>query len=133
MAARAAGEQVCAAYARFRSTLASGRRTLRAVRHPIGFVCRSVLCDGSDGVCVHVFGAPEAKPDGFVPQVCCHGYDLTSTGLRGEPTHRVFEVHSDPSGVDELRPTTAAPPPPWSWGGPCPAGWTSPRAPQSVR
>jgi hypothetical protein len=23
----------------------------------------------------------------------------------GKPTHRVFEVHSDPSGVDELRPT----------------------------
>jgi hypothetical protein len=23
-----------------------------------------------------------------------------------EPTHRVFEVHSDPAGVDELRPTS---------------------------
>ncbi|MER6734798.1 hypothetical protein [Streptomyces puniciscabiei] len=99
--------------------IASGRRALRAVRHPLGFVCLPILRAGHDGVCVHVFGPPEAQPDRSVPQVHCHSWDLTSTVLygrldnrrvhvddhSGEPTHRVFEVLSDPSGVDELRPT----------------------------
>jgi hypothetical protein len=117
--------------------IVSGRRALRAVHHPLGFVCLPILRDGDDGVCVHVFGAPGATPTGTetetgtgtgtgpdlpapdVSQVHCHSWDLTSTVLYGrlgnrrvdvddttrEPTHRVFEVRSDPSGVDELRPT----------------------------
>lgn len=99
--------------------IASGRRALRAVRHPLGFVCFPVLRDGDDGVCVHVFRTPEAEPDRTAPQVHCHSWDLTSTVLYGRlgnrhmdveddtgaPTHRVFEVFSDPSGIDELRPT----------------------------
>ncbi|MEU6772073.1 hypothetical protein [Streptomyces sp. NPDC046759] len=100
--------------------IVSGRRALRAVRHPLGFVCLPVLRDGGDGVCVHVFGTAEAEPDGTVPQVHCHSWDLTSTVLYGrlgnrrvhidddpgdDATHRVFEVLSDPSGVDEIRPT----------------------------
>ncbi|GHE07581.1 hypothetical protein [Streptomyces alanosinicus] len=99
--------------------IVSGRAALRAIRHPLGFVCLPVLRDGDDGVCVHVFGTPDAEPDHSVPQVHCHSWDLTSTVLYGrldnrrvdvhddpgEPTHRVFEVLSDPSGVDELRPT----------------------------
>ncbi|MEU0335365.1 hypothetical protein [Streptomyces sp. NPDC006193] len=99
--------------------IASGRRALRAVRHPLGFVCLPLLRDGHDGVCVHLFGTPDAVPDRSAPQVHCHSWDLTSTVLYGRlgnrrvdvhhdpgaPTHRVFEVHSDPSGVDELRPT----------------------------
>ncbi|WP_330337538.1 hypothetical protein [Streptomyces sp. NBC_00557] len=99
--------------------IVSGRRTLHAVRHPLGFVCLPVLRDGPDGVCVHVFGTPESEPDASAPQVHCHSWDLTSTVLYGrldnrrvhvddhaaDPTHRVFEVLSDPTGVDELRPT----------------------------
>ncbi|MEU2716530.1 hypothetical protein [Streptomyces sp. NPDC007205] len=99
--------------------IASGRRALRAVRHPLGFVCFPVLRDGGDGVCVHVFRTPEAEPDRTAPQVHCHSWDLTSTVLYGRlgnrrmhieedagaATHRIFEVLSDPSGVDELRPT----------------------------
>ncbi|CAL9542831.1 hypothetical protein SUDANB58_04286 [Streptomyces sp. enrichment culture] len=105
--------------------VASGRRDLRAVRHPLGFVCLPILRDGPRGVCVHVFGgvgpagSPEARPGPAAPQVHSHSWDLTSTVLYGRldnrrmrvheetlsPTHRVFEVHSDPSGVDELRPT----------------------------
>ncbi|MEV5429468.1 hypothetical protein [Streptomyces sp. NPDC052701] len=110
----------------------SGRRALRAVRHPLGFVCLPLLRDGARGVCVHVFGGlgeaggpadagppgtPDPSPD--ASQVHAHSWELTSTVLYGrldnrrmrvheerdEPTHRVFEVHSDPSGVDELRPT----------------------------
>ncbi|MFD5266023.1 hypothetical protein [Streptomyces sp. NPDC058335] len=95
----------------------SGRRALRAVRHPLGFVCLPVLRDGPRGVCVHVFGPTDPGLTGH--QVHSHSWDLTSTVLYGRlgnrrvgvheepetPTHRVFEVHSDPSGVDELRPT----------------------------
>lgn len=108
--------------------VATGSRALRAVRHPLGFVCLPLLRDGPRGVCVHVFGP--AEPDGppaaaprepgpEVPRIHSHSWDLTSTVLYGRlgnrrvgvheaedrPTHRVFEVHSDPSGVDELRPT----------------------------
>ncbi|MER6410289.1 hypothetical protein [Streptomyces humidus] len=95
----------------------SGGRALRAVRHPLGFVCLPVLRDGAQGVCVHVFGPADPILTGH--QVHSHSWELTSTVLYGElnnrrmevteeaarPTHRVFEVHSAPSGVDELRPT----------------------------
>ncbi|CQR61480.1 hypothetical protein [Streptomyces leeuwenhoekii] len=101
----------------------SGHSPLRAVRHPLGFICLPVLRDGPYGVCVHVFGsegpAGTPQPGPAVPDVHSHSWDLTSTVLYGrlgnrrmrvreraeEPTHRVFEVHSDPSGVDEVRPT----------------------------
>lgn len=97
--------------------IAAGRRALRAVRHPLGFVCLPVLRDGPRGVCVHVFGP--ADPVLTDHQVHSHSWELTSTVLYGRlgnrrmgvreeterPTHRVFEVHSEPSGVDELRPT----------------------------
>ena len=101
--------------------IVSGRRALRAVRHPLGFACLPILRDGDDGVCVHVFGAFGDGPAEEVPQVHCHSWDLTSTVLygrlgnrlmdvvdddtTGDPTHRVFEVLSDPSGVDSVRPT----------------------------
>ncbi|MEU1179712.1 hypothetical protein ABZ464_19020 [Streptomyces sp. NPDC005820] len=99
----------------------TGRRVLRAVRHPLGFVCLPVLRDGTDGVrvhvCVHVFGPTD--PILSDHQVHSHSGDLISTVLYGrldnrrmgvaeeaaEPTHRVFEVLGRPTGVDELRPT----------------------------
>ncbi|GAA3779174.1 hypothetical protein ACFS5L_21845 [Streptomyces phyllanthi] len=101
----------------------SGTRALRAVRHPLGFICLPILRDGPRGVCVHVFGPAERtgrqEDSPADHQVHAHSWDLTSTVLYGRlgnrhmgvheetetPTHRVFEVHSDPSGVDELRPT----------------------------
>jgi hypothetical protein len=103
--------------------VASGRLALRAVHHPLGFICLPILRDGPRGVCVHVFGgagpAGRTGPREAANQVHSHSWDLTSTVLYGrlgnrhigvheeteKPTHRVFEVHSDPSGVDELRPT----------------------------
>lgn len=103
--------------------ITSGRLALRAVHHPLGFFCLPILRDGSHGACVHVFGGPgrSTGPAGLVTSPFhCHSWDLVSTVLYGrvgnlrlrveeepkEPTHRVFEVHSDPSGVDEIRPTT---------------------------
>ncbi|CAL9408793.1 hypothetical protein SUDANB6_01609 [Streptomyces sp. enrichment culture] len=125
---RAARRQAAAEVVRHAASeleqVASGRRDLRAVRHPLGFVCLPILRDGPRGVCVHVFGdagtaGAEDRPGPAVPQVHSHSWDLISTVLYGRlgnrrmrvheedlrPTHRVFEVHSDPSGVDELRPT----------------------------
>ncbi|MEU5532315.1 hypothetical protein [Streptomyces sp. NPDC020362] len=122
--ARAARRQATAELMRHAASeldrIVSGRHALRAVRHPLGFACLPILRDGDDGVCVHVFGAFEAEPTDPVPQVHCHSWDLTSTvlygrlgnrlmdvgdGTTGDATHRVFEVLSDPSGVDRIRPT----------------------------
>ncbi|MFI9271453.1 hypothetical protein ACIGXM_12160 [Kitasatospora sp. NPDC052896] len=100
--------------------IASGARRLNAVRHPLGFLCLPILRDGPLGVCVHVFeptGPDPGDPDLTV--VHCHSWQLTSSVLYGEignlrvrvsdepdrPTHRVFEVISGSSGVDELHPT----------------------------
>lgn len=105
--------------------IASGRRELYAVRHPLGFLCLPVERDGDRGVCLHVFGtgnpgatgpdpAPTASP------VHSHSWELTSCVLYGSvgnlrmrvrehpevATHRVFEVRSDPAGVDDIRPTS---------------------------
>ncbi|MFF3502945.1 hypothetical protein [Streptomyces sp. NPDC003247] len=112
----AAGEVMRQAAAELEEVV-TGRRALRAVCHPLGFVCLPVLRDGADGVCVHVFGPADPGPTDH--QVHSHSWNLTSTVLYGRlgnrrirvhdetahPTHRVFEVRSDPSGVDELRPT----------------------------
>jgi hypothetical protein len=99
--------------------ITSGRHSLRAVRHPLGFICFPVLREGTRGVCVHVFEGT-AKLDELTSfQIHSHSWELTSTVLYGQvgnrrvrvhdepgrPTHRVFEVHSAPSGVDEMRPT----------------------------
>ncbi|WP_198035371.1 hypothetical protein [Streptacidiphilus rugosus] len=105
--------------------LACGRRELRAVRHPLGFVCLPVLREGGDGVCVHLHGGPEAAETAAAglttSTIHAHSWDLASCVLFGEignvpvrvhdvgrdrATHRVFEVHSSASGVDELRPTS---------------------------
>ncbi|MFE2972989.1 hypothetical protein ACFXKC_57770 [Streptomyces sp. NPDC059340] len=102
--------------------IATGRRKLCAVQHPLGFLCFPVQREGDSGVCVHVFGSP----DGTAPTplttspVHSHSWDLISCVLYGRvinlpvrvldehkhPTHRVYEVASRPSGVDEIRPTT---------------------------
>ncbi|MEU7277769.1 hypothetical protein AB0A69_03065 [Streptomyces sp. NPDC045431] len=99
--------------------IATGRRRLRAVRHPLGFLCLPLLRSGPDGVCVHLFGEPHGDDDP-VPPLHAHSWELYSHVLYGEvgnvrvrirddtdaPTHRVFEVRSHPDGVDEIRPTT---------------------------
>ncbi|WP_314174395.1 hypothetical protein [Streptomyces winkii] len=102
--------------------IAAGERRLRAVRHPLGFLCLPVVRDGERGVCVHLFdGDTPAGPANA--GVHAHSWELLSYVLYGHvsnvpvrvadtlpapapgPTHRVFEVHSAPDGTDELRPT----------------------------
>ncbi|MFC4034431.1 hypothetical protein ACFO3J_23555 [Streptomyces polygonati] len=97
--------------------IADGRRELPAIRHPLGFLCLPLVRDGLKGVCVHLFdGGSGPGPE---PLVHAHSWALTSLVLHGRvtnlsvrvrdrpaaPTHRVFEVHSEPDGADEVRPT----------------------------
>jgi hypothetical protein len=98
--------------------IARGARELRAIRHPLGFLCFPVHRDDGHGVCVHVFDGGAATELTTSP-VHSHSWELTSCVLYGEvvnrrmvvreerrePTHRLYEVDSDPAGVDELRPT----------------------------
>ncbi|MFD3515136.1 hypothetical protein [Streptomyces sp. NPDC058657] len=101
------------------SRIASGRRELPAVRHPLGFLCLPLLRDGDRGICVHLFeGGLDPEPD--AAPVHAHSWDLSSHVLYGQvvnvrvrttdggarPTHRVFEIRSDPDGIDEIRPTS---------------------------
>ncbi|MCC3779733.1 hypothetical protein [Streptomyces sp. UNOB3_S3] len=130
----AAAGELFAAAATVLEEIASGRRALRAVRHPLGFLCLPVRREGDRGVCVHVFGdvpaGPPARPT--TSAVHAHSWDLISCVLYGQvgnlrvrvrdepdrPTHRLFEVHStasvtappdgtgDAPAVDEIRPTS---------------------------
>jgi len=97
--------------------IASGRRELTAVRHPLGFLCLPVQRRGEHGVCVHIW-MPELLPEVRTSQMHSHSWDLTSYVLHGtlhdqhirvidtpdSATHRVFEVRSH-GDVDELRAT----------------------------
>jgi hypothetical protein len=101
--------------------VASGRRPMRGVRHPLGFFCLPALREDGYGVCVHLFEGGEPSPvDAPATSLMhSHSWELTSCVLYGRignvrltvhdqperPTHRIFEVHSAPSGVDEIRPT----------------------------
>ncbi len=96
----------------------AGPDPVRAVRHPLGFVCIPVVRDGPDGVCVHWWHRSSASRLSTEP-VHAHSWDLLSFVLYGTlrndvvdvvddgvaPTHRVFEVHSRADGRDEIRRT----------------------------
>ncbi|MET7459952.1 hypothetical protein [Nonomuraea sp. NPDC005501] len=91
---------------------------VRAVRHPLGFVCLPVERSGGDGVCVHLWSGALAHAESTTSQIHCHSWDLFSHVLYGQirnvhvdvadagpdATHRVFEVVSDPGG-DHISPT----------------------------
>jgi len=91
---------------------------LRAVRHPLGFVCLPLARDGGDGVCIHLWSDSLAPARTTTSQIHCHSWDLVSHVLYGQvrnvhavvtdagpdATHRVFEVVSGPGG-DRISPT----------------------------
>jgi hypothetical protein len=95
--------------------IVEGRRPVRAVRHPLGFICLPVERTGEDGVCVHLWQTELAAAASTTSQVHSHSWDLDSYVLFGEvrneivevvdepvkPTHRVFEVRSR-GDVDEI-------------------------------
>ncbi|MEV0201598.1 hypothetical protein [Nonomuraea sp. NPDC050691] len=91
---------------------------VRAVRHPLGFVCLPLEREGGDGVCVHLWSGALAHAESTTSQIHCHSWDLFSHVLYGQirnvhvnvtdagpdATHRVFEVVSDARG-DRISPT----------------------------
>jgi hypothetical protein len=98
--------------------IAEGRRQLRAVRHPLGFLCLPVIRAGDDGVCVHVWLADRPPVEATTSPMHSHSWDLLSYVLYGEihnetltveddpdrPTHRIYEVRSH-DDVDEIHAT----------------------------
>ncbi|WP_433509826.1 hypothetical protein ACQP2T_38620 [Nonomuraea sp. CA-143628] len=91
---------------------------IRAVRHPLGFVCLPLERDGGEGVCLHLWSARFAHAESTTSGIHCHSWDLLSHVLYGQvrnvhavvtdavrdPTHRVFEVVSGADG-DRITPT----------------------------
>jgi hypothetical protein len=98
--------------------IADGRRELRAVRHPLGFICLPVIRTGEDGVCVHAWPGDRASLPPTTSGIHSHSWDLLSHVLHGRvhnqiievtdtvtnPAYRVYEVHSH-GDVDEIRAT----------------------------
>jgi hypothetical protein len=94
--------------------VAAGRRDVRAVRHPLGFLCLPLERIGDTGICLHLWSADYAALP-TTSGVHCHSWDLLSFVLSGElgniparvavgRTHRVFEIISV-GDVDEVRAT----------------------------
>ncbi len=91
---------------------------VRAVRHPLGFVCLPLERDGAEGVCIHLWSDSFAPARVTTSQIHCHSWDLVSHVLYGQvrnvhavvtdaeldATHRVFEVVSGADG-DRISPT----------------------------
>ncbi|WP_219464341.1 hypothetical protein [Nonomuraea rhizosphaerae] len=91
---------------------------LRAVRHPLGFVCLPLERDGGDGVCLHLWSGAFGPAASTTSGIHCHSWDLVSHVLYGQmrnvhvlvtdagrdATHRVFEVVSS-AGGDRITPT----------------------------
>jgi hypothetical protein len=96
--------------------VSAGASGLRAVLHPLGFLCFPVERHELCGVCVHVWSPRLPRARSTTSAIHAHSWDLVSFVLsgelenvlvdvvEGESTHREFEVHS--SGQrDELRAT----------------------------
>lgn len=98
------------------AAVADGTRPLRAVHHPLGFLCLPVLRDADEGICVHVWTGP--APDRLATSnVHCHSWHLLSFVLDGTVHNqivdlvdtadgplRVFVVNSA-GGTDDIVPT----------------------------
>lgn len=100
--------------------VASGARELRAIRHPLGFLCLPAQRLPGHGACVHLW-TPAVRPQLTTTGMHAHSWDLTSYVLygtlrnlrirvaeaSGAATHQVFEVRSR-GDVDELHATGRA-------------------------
>jgi hypothetical protein len=98
--------------------LAQGRGDIRAVRHPLGFVCLPLERTGDRGVCVHVWSDRLTSANPTTSWTHAHSWDLISFVLYGTlrnelvnvtdtldgATHRVFEVGTR-AEYDEIRRT----------------------------
>jgi hypothetical protein len=99
--------------------IARGHGGIRAVRHPLGFICLPLERTGVQGVCVHVWSDRLTSAEPTTSATHAHSWDLTSfvlygmlgnelvgvTDVQDRATHRVFEV-STRAGYDEIRRTS---------------------------
>ncbi|MGW4056813.1 hypothetical protein ACWEGE_00965 [Amycolatopsis sp. NPDC004747] len=102
------------------AAVAHGRGGLRAVRHPLGFLCLPLERAGERGICLHVWSESLTHARPTTSSTHAHSWDLVSYVLYGtlrnelvsvtdapdEPTHRVCEIGSDERG-DEIRRTSS--------------------------
>jgi hypothetical protein len=96
--------------------IADGESDIRAVRHPLGFLCLPIERHDVCGICVHLWSPRLTRTRPTTSGMHAHSWDLLSLLLAGElrndlvtvvderPTHRVFEVHSR-GAIDEMRAT----------------------------
>jgi hypothetical protein len=115
---RTAGARMPARVLATMKEIARGHRKMTAIRHPLGFVCLPVQRRGAYGICVHLWTEQRTDAELTTSPMHSHSWDLLSYVLYGEvrnqlvrvtdapddPTHRLFEVHSD-GDTDEIRPT----------------------------
>jgi hypothetical protein len=99
--------------------IANGSVPIRAIRHPLGFICLPVQRKGSLGVCVHLWTTELSQVIPTTSGVHSHSWDLASFVLYGaigntfihvtddarEGTHRVFKVYSM-GDSDEMKATS---------------------------
>src|SRR5258708_22070643 len=86
--------------------IADCRSEIRAVRHPLGFLCLPIERHDDCGLCVHLWGSRVAQARSTTSGMHAHSWDLVSLVLAGElrndvvavldehPTHRVFAAIS---------------------------------------
>jgi hypothetical protein len=98
--------------------VAAGVSSLRAVLHPLGFLCFPIERHEECGICVHIWSPRLPGVRSTTSEVHAHSWDLVSlvlsgelrnervTVVDGESTYRVFEVHSAAADHDELRATS---------------------------
>jgi hypothetical protein len=82
--------------------IVTGRSAIRAVRHPLGFLCLPVQRDGPLGVCVHLWNKQVEPADPTTSRVHSHSWDLMSFVLYGEVGNVVMRVDDDPAGIQRI-------------------------------
>jgi hypothetical protein len=95
--------------------IATGRRVVAAVRHPLGFLCLPLERRDPVGVCLHIWSPRLDRAHTTTSEVHCHSWDLCSYVLYGQvrnvpfriaagSAQRIFEVFSR-GDEDEIRAT----------------------------
>jgi hypothetical protein len=76
--------------------ITKGRSSIRAKRHPLGFVCFPIERRGHQGVCVHVWSDSLPRAALTTSIVHSHSWDLTSYMLYGSIRNEIFDVIDRP-------------------------------------
>jgi hypothetical protein len=87
----------------FLSAVVSGERPLRAVRHPLGFVCLPVLRDDSPaGICVHIWSDGDPGDRLATSNVHCHSWHLLSYVLSGTVHNQTYDLADNIDGASQV-------------------------------